>query len=126
MITKEGCMEIKILHRQGLSIRDIGRQMGVSRNTVRKYLRSAETPRYAPRCKRPGKLDPYKASILKRLAAARPDWIPASVMARELRDQGYPGSIRTLRYFMAECRPQPKPDPVVRFETAPGQQMQVD
>jgi transposase len=60
------------------------------------------------------------------LAAARPDWIPATVNKREIREHGYEGSIRTLRYFMAGLRPQPRPDPVVRFKTEPGQQMQVD
>ncbi len=40
MITKEGYMELKILHRQGVGIRKIARQTGVSRNTVRTHLRS--------------------------------------------------------------------------------------
>ena len=39
MITEERCMEIQILHRQGKSIREICRLTGLSRNTVRKYLR---------------------------------------------------------------------------------------
>ena len=110
-------MEIKSLHRQGVAIRDIARQMGVSRNTVRKYLRSPA---------RPGKLNPFKVYIEERIEAARPHWIPATVIEREIRALGYQGCIRTLRYFMAERRPQPRPDPVVRFETLPGQQMQVD
>ncbi len=35
-------MEIKILQRQGVSIRRIARQMGASRNTARDYLRFAQ------------------------------------------------------------------------------------
>ena len=62
MITKEGVMEIKILHRQGMAIRDIARQMGVSRNTVRKYLRSPAEPGYSARPTRPGKLDLWVAN----------------------------------------------------------------
>jgi len=119
-------MEIKILHRQGVAIRDIARQMGVSRNTVRKYLRGPAEPGYSARPARPGKLDRFKAYIDERIEAARPHWIPATVIEREIRALGYQGSIRTLRYFLAERRPQPRPDPVVRFETEPGQQMQVD
>jgi len=126
MVKKEGVMEIKILHRQGVSVREIARQMGVSRNTVRKYLRSEGTPVYGPRHERPGKLEPHKGYILKRIKAAQPHWIPATVIEREIREQGYTGSIRTLRYFLAEHRPPPRPDPVVRFETEPGRQMQVD
>ncbi len=41
MITEERCMEIHILFRQGKSIREIARITGLSRNTVRKYLRES-------------------------------------------------------------------------------------
>ena len=126
MIKKEECMEIKILRRQGVGIREIARQMGVSRNTVRKYLRTEAEPRYAVRPPRPGKLDPYKDYLRERIEAARPHWIPATVLDREIRARGYQGSIRLLRYFVAELKPAPRHDPVVRFETEPGQQMQVD
>ena len=81
---------------------------------------------YGPRPDRASKLDPYTPYIEQRLAAARPHWVPASVIDREIRHQGYPGSIRLLRYYMAALKPVARPDPVVRFETRPGQQMQVD
>ena len=42
-------MEIRILHRQGLSAREIARRTGHSRNTVERYLRSDAVPRYTPR-----------------------------------------------------------------------------
>jgi transposase len=35
MLKEEGVMEIRILHRQGLSIRAIAKQLGLSRNTLR-------------------------------------------------------------------------------------------
>lgn len=47
-------------------------------------------------------------------------------MDREIRDLGYQGSIRLVRYYLAELKPAIIPEPVVRFETEPGQQMQVD
>ena len=119
-------MEIRILRHQGVGIREIVRQTGVSRNTVRKYLRTEAEPCYSARPKRPGKLDPYKDYLRERIEAAKPHWIPATVLDREIRALGYQGSIRLLRYFVAELRPTPRPDPVVRFETEPGQQMQVD
>ena len=50
MITEERCMEIHILSRQGKGIREITRVTGLSRNTVRKYLRDAERkPEYSRR-----------------------------------------------------------------------------
>ena len=39
MLKEESDTEISILHRQGESIRGIALQLGVSRNTVRAYLR---------------------------------------------------------------------------------------
>ncbi len=126
MLKKEGVMEIRILHRQGVSIRGIARQLGVSRNTVREYLRNDKDPVYPNRPAQASKLDPYKSYIQERLASAKPHWIPAPVIEMEIREQGYQGSIRLLRYYMAELKPAVRLDPVVRFETCPGQQMQVD
>jgi IS30 family transposase len=61
MKTQEECMEIRILSRQGKGIREISRMMGISRNTVRKYMRSAvnEPVNKAMGKKRGSKLDPY-------------------------------------------------------------------
>jgi transposase len=126
MLKEEGYMEIKILQRQDVGIREIARQSGQSRNTVRKYLRSEACSGYSRRARRPGKLAPYKAYLCMRVEAARPDWIPATVLHREIRERGYTGSVRLLRDFLVELKPVSRPEPVVRFETEPGEQMQVD
>lgn len=126
MLKGEEVMEIKILHRQGHGIRAISRQLGISRNTVRQYLRSEAITGYKSRPSRPSKLEPWKEYIRARIEAASPNWIPASVIDREIRERGYKGSIRLLRYYMSELKPKTKPDPLVRFETQPGEQMQVD
>lgn len=50
MLTGEEVLEIRILHRQGKSIRAIARDLQVSRETVRKYLREpGREPGYGPR-----------------------------------------------------------------------------
>lgn len=83
-------MEIRILARQGLGIKEIVRQTGYSRNTIRKYLREPETvPQYTPRPPRPGKLTPFEDYIGQRLEHAAPDWIPAAVLYREIQLLGY-------------------------------------
>ena len=126
MLKLEGVMEIRILHEQGLGIRAIARELGVSRNTVREYLRSDKPPVYSPREQRGSKLDPYKSYIKERVEAARPNWIPATVIDREIRRLGYQGCIRLVRYYLAALKPTTDPEPVVRFDTEPGRQMQVD
>ncbi len=84
MLTQELAVEIKVLKRQGRSIRQIMRETGLSRNTVRKYLRGAAKAKYGPREARPCKLDPFKPYLLERIEQARPHWIPATVLMREI------------------------------------------
>jgi transposase len=99
----------------------------LSRNTVRRYLRGGEAAavRKTP-AKRAEKLDPFKAYIRDRVAAAAPDAIPAVVLFRELRARGYDGCETRVKDFVRGLRTTPVPDPVVRFETEPGRQMQAD
>jgi transposase len=120
-------MEIAVLKKHGQSIRAIARAMGVSRNTVRRHLRGGEEAgvRKVPP-KRVEKLDPFKGYIVDRLKAAAPDPIPASVLYGEIKGHGYTGGATRVKQFVRGLRPAAKPDPVVRFETEPGLQMQAD
>jgi transposase len=124
MLSQEEAVEVKVLARQGKGVREIARELGVSRNTVRRYLRGAEVG-YSERAARPCKLDPYREYLRERLAAAAPRVIPAPVLLREIRARGYTGGISQLKAFMAPLR-RPAEQPVVRFETPPGKQMQAD
>lgn len=126
MLGREIFVEIKVLHRQGKSIREISRLLGVSRNTVRRRLRSIDAPVAATRARKRTKLDGYRDYLQTRIASARPDWIPATVLFEEIRAMGYRGCLTTVRNYARSMKPAPRPDPVVRFETDPGQQMQVD
>jgi transposase len=125
MLTQEQAVEIRVLARQGMGVREIARQMGCSRNTVKRYLREAGASRYGPRAPRPTKLDAFKPYVRARIEAARPHWIPAVVLLREIRERGYEGGLTQLKAFVAPMKAT-APEPVVRFETAPGEQMQVD
>lgn len=126
MVGSEAALEIRVLHRHGKSIREIAREMGLSRNTVRRYLRDEQAARYKPRVPRPTKLDPFKGYLAERVRAAAPEWIPGSVLLSELRERGYEGGYTMLKLFLASQRPKETAEPVVRFETGPGEQMQVD
>ena len=120
-------MDIQVLYRQGVSIREISRQLGISKNTVKKYIRNNnQSPQYAQRKASISKLDPFKAYIQSRIAAAYPDWIPASVLFHEIVAQGFTGKVRIVSAFTSRLKPKLTIEPVVRFETDPGQQMQID
>ncbi|WP_025371471.1 IS21 family transposase [Advenella mimigardefordensis] len=126
MLQKDQWMSIHVLKAQGLSQREISRRLGISRNTVSRYLALPETLRYKPREARPTKLEPFHAYIVQRMQAAEPEQIAAPALLRELKAQGYQGQLRSVQAFMQLHRPTPAPDPVVRFETPPGRQMQCD
>ena len=111
--------------RRGEGIREIARQLGCSRNTVRRYLREQQAQRYGPRAPRATKLDAYKPYLLERVEHARPQWIPATVLLREINERGYSGGISQLKAWLAPLK-RVQVEEVVRFETAPGQQMQAD
>jgi transposase len=126
MLRLEGYVEIQVLKRQGKSIRAISMELGISRNTVRKYLRSLQRPKAKARLPRPSKLDPFREYLQERIRQAHPQWIPASVLHREITELGYSGKSAILRSYVSTLKPRPPEDPVVRFETAPGEQLQVD
>jgi transposase len=125
MLTQEQAVEVRVLKRQGKSIRAIARELGLSRVTVRRYLREPGARRYGPREPRPTKLDPHVEYVLSRVEAARPKWIPATVLLREICERGYAGGISQLKAYLAPLK-RGEPEPLVRFETEPGEQMQAD
>lgn len=108
---------------QGMSVRGIARALGVSRNTVRKYLRAEEVPQLKVRSPRESKIEPYKDYVRSRLAEGVDNCV---VLLREIRELGYTGGVTILRDFVRPYRLPKEPRATVRFETKPGQQAQVD
>jgi transposase len=72
----------------------------------------------------PTKLDTYKAIIEARLAAY-PELSAVRLLA-EIRAAGNPGGYSQLKALVRQMRPAPTTAPVMRFETPPGKQAQVD
>lgn len=127
MVTFETVMEIKILHKQGMSSRAIAKKLGISRNTVKRYLKAkSELPEYTPRPRASSVLDEHRDYIRARIQDAHPYKIPATVIDREIREQGYAGGMTILREYIRSLVTPATSEPIVRFETPPGQQMQVD
>lgn len=85
----------------------------------------ARTPVYR-RPKRVSKPEPFKKTyLLERINAAKPGWIPAAVLFRELQERGYQGKEGILKNWLRPYKTVAQ-EPVVRFETEPGQQLQMD
>ena len=121
------------LRAEGSSIRGLGRRFQMGRNTLRRILREKDSDRNeghdllvqkgrpAPR---QSKLDSFLPAIQELL-----EEFPALTGQRlyeELKIKGYEGGISILRDRLRKLRPKPKRDPVIRFETGPGLQGQMD
>lgn len=127
MITKEELMKIQILHQQGMSQRKIAEELGISRNTVKRYLNiDIDAPQYKKRKGKRSKLAPYLPYIHSRIAQAAPIRLSGVVLHREINELGYMGSQSLLWQYLNHYRGQQEAIPVVRYETSPGKQMQVD
>mgnify|MGYP001102309575 CR=1 FL=1 len=122
MITLEGWVMIKHMHKEGVPITRIARELGLDRKTVAKAINGDERPEYE-RQPKGSILDPYKDYIKQRLD--RYD-LTATRILREVKEQGYPGSYTILRDYIRQIKgARPKPA-FVRFETPPGEQAQAD
>jgi transposase len=118
-------MMILELHRQGLKVSAIARQLGVDRKTVRKYIaRGLEPPEYGPRPVQQKSTDPFLPYLRDRLAAF--PGLTAVRLCRELRERGYVGGYTAVKRAVREIRPTAVTPFEVRFETLPGEQGQVD
>lgn len=104
-------MEIQVLARQGKGIREIARLLQCSRKAVRRVLRGKAKARYGPRAPRPTKLDPYAEYLRERIGHAKPYRLAATVLLREVRDQGYAGGYTQLKALVSSLQPKAQPEP---------------
>ena len=108
-----------------LSIKEIARRTGHSRNTIRAALRSPEPPRYGPRSPRPSKLDPHKAKIHELLKAEGE--VPSQVIRERITEAGYGGGKTILDDYVRELRPIfAPPRTFQRTHYEPGELVQFD
>lgn len=125
MQSEDTWMELHVLHRHGWSIAALAREFGLNWRTARRYATAAEPPRYRPRV-RPAELSAAQLAHVERRLAACPD-LRATVLLRELHEAyGYTASYASLRRRVVELRPRETGEPVLRFETGPGIQVQGD
>ena len=95
--------EIYEMKGAGRSIRDIARELDISRNTVRRYLKSPEAMRPKPRPPRGSKLDPYTEYIDHRMAEGLENCV---VLHQEIKARGYQGCYSTVVQYVRPWRRQ--------------------
>src|SRR5690606_14856319 len=120
MILREVSMQIKLMSRDGRPKAAIARQFGVSRRTVSTH-RKRSGPFPEARAPRRSKLERCKAYIRARLESFD---LPATVLYRELRGQGYTGGLTILRAFVRPLKRELVRRVTERLETRPGRQAQ--
>jgi len=127
-------IRVLLIHylQQGVSKSKIARKLGLNRRTINRWiadgelerdLDTGELPRPVRRG-RPKKLEDFKPIIDARLEKY-PD-LSAVRLFEETKAAGYAGGLTQLKLYVAQVRPHPDPEPIVRFETEPGHQAQVD
>lgn len=124
--------QVVLLHAQGWSIHALTRHFAMGRNTIRRILRKNRKQRDKGHdaldrqrpAARQSKLDAFKPMI-QQLLAQYPD-ITGVRVCEELAENGYKGGRTIVTDYLRKIRPRPKKAPVVRFETLPGHQGQMD
>jgi transposase len=123
MITKELWVKMRNLYANGLKISTIARELGCNRKTVAKYIKSSSPPKYEISRPRRSKLKPYEGFILSKLKEYP---YTAAKLYELIKEQGYTGGRTILQDFVRKIKKENKERAVIRFETLPGQQGQVD
>jgi transposase len=119
--------KVKELHRNGESIKKIARDLGMSKNTVKKLIVLEEEPKYT-RKDGPTKIDDYKDLIRTWYLDKEYDFNGTRIY-RELCKKGYGGGINPIYRFLNLLDGEKaiiSRKATVRFETPPGDQAQFD
>jgi transposase len=121
MIDERTIFEIHRLHIEGLSIRKIAQRLSLSRDSVAKYL--CDPVRKKLTFQRPSKLDPFKDEIV-RLLQIYPEAC-SEVIRQRLAPLGFDGANTIVKDYLRTLRAK-NSRPFIRFESAAGEQVQVD
>jgi len=123
MLIMEEWLTLRDLYSKGLNTTEIARQTGFDKKTVRKYLTINTLPEPQKHPERKSKLDPFKPFLLEKLNEGP---YTAARLYREIKEMGFDGGKTIVKDFIKEVRPKQEVLAVLRYETKPGIQAQVD
>jgi transposase len=117
-------LDILLLQRKGLSQRQIAKKLGISRNTVKKFIENQGYPEERKTIQRKSLLDPFDGNIefwLNEDLEYTATWI-----YDRLANMGFTGSYEIVKRKVHEIKAERQRVAYMRFETEPGFQAQVD
>jgi transposase len=118
-------LDILTLHRKGLKQRAIAKRLGISRNTVKKYIDNPQLVFEPVHSRaRPSRLDPFEDNIkawIEEDASYKATWI-----YDRLFNMGFTGSYEIVKRKVHTLKDELQKVAYMRFETEPGYQAQVD
>lgn len=125
MVTQDLWTEIRIMSKMGKPIKKISKELMISKNTVKKALRSEQYQPYQRKKRKPGLLHEFMPFIIER--APELDF-NATTLFRELKKSGYTGGYTLVKEAVHPLRMTYRQleAATARFETPPGLQAQVD
>ena len=116
---------------EGWSIRELSKQLKISRQTVRKMLKDGEIPKYNRKQPKPSPvMDPFR-EIIEDILRTDKDAPPkqkhtATRIYERLHDEhGFRGGESTVRRYVCNLK-DTKDECFLLLEAAPGEQMQID
>jgi transposase len=124
MLREDIVREVLARLARGEGVKTIARELGVDKKTVKRWRdRGAWRPR-APRARRKA-IDAYQVFLVQR--GPEVGW-NGRVLLRELRGQGFTGGYQQVQRALQPLRTTRRWAALatMRFETAPGEQLQVD
>jgi transposase len=126
MIEPELVRQLRELTARGWGAKRIAAELGIARNTVRRYVPGGDDAEVQVR-RAARKLDDDARAEARQLFTTVAEG-NAVVVTDELAKRGVDASVRTVQRVVRDQRQQKLAADVasVRFETAPGQQMQID
>jgi len=114
--------EAHLLKRQGFTQKEIAQKLDVSDRTVRNYLSMKPCRRKkAARCSKLSHFQPYIQSVIK-----DNPFFNNILLFQKIQAMGYTGKLTILRVYVKKIRDEILTQAVIRFETEPGFQAQVD